>query len=157
MKCHRAYLSTLTCEKANLRPHPKGIVRHPPTISHNRSYLQLRYNACNTIPLMNEPLNKLTPLFPNLHLGRKSVSSVLQKGLSLGVLNLYHHSGYIFCDRRNSVTEVFRSLIQPKKNGFVLLKIQTIQSSIGYLVFVVVLANGNTFFRPCHWLHIFPR
>lgn len=92
---------------------PTGIVHHAPTISHYRSCQQLRYSACHTLPLMNEPLDKLAPLFPDLHLGRKRVSGVLQKGLSLGVLNLYHYSRHISSYRRNSFTEVLRSLIQP--------------------------------------------
>ena len=77
---------------------------------------------------MNEPLNKLAPLFPNLHLGRKSVSGVLQKGLSFSVLNLYDHSGYIFSYRRDSFTEVLRSFIQPKKKDICSLKIQIFKS-----------------------------
>lgn len=75
---------------------------------------------------MNEPLDKLAPLFPDLHLGRKRVSGVLQKGLSLGVLNLYHYSRHISSYRRNSFTEVLRSLIQPVTKKVLLKKKKTV-------------------------------
>ena len=115
MKCDRGYLSTLTCGEAVLRHFPTGLVHRSPKVSHYRSYRQLRYGACHTIPLMNEPLDQLAPLFPDLHLGGERVSCMLQKGLALSVLNLYHYSGHIFGYRRDSFTEVLRSFIQPGK------------------------------------------
>ena len=150
MKCHRAYLITLTYVKAILRPYPKGIVHHPPI----RSLITvLISNYVTTYAI--EYLSWMSRSISWRHFFRICTSaeraSLVCFSRACRLVSWISTTTLVTSLATEEIASLRSSVLLSnlRKKAF-LLKIQIFKSQFGHLVFVPALANGYTFSRPCH-------